>query len=396
MIDKLLIYSGLLMDDIIRDAASYAYSKDESIKYSILRRIYKQNIVSPHAYEEYLEKKLLSAVNRFSLLCEKQGIKTLEDDYLVMTVKNDLDIIKKLFLLAPDFDLSDKGTGPIARFYIDNSTVHIIEELMKSYYQNGCGELYESLAYAWDGGIINIHEPDLVMFDDLVGYDHHKRKIINNTNAFIEGKPYNNILLFGDRGTGKSSCVKAAFNMFKSSRLRIIELSKKNISQIQDVMDFSRKRGFDFILFLDDLSFEDTEYEYKELKAHLEGGLLSQPENVVIYATSNRFHIVRETQKDNTGITDDIHLNDAIQEKLSLSDRFGITITFDTPTPKEYLNIVKKLLERNNKDADEAVLKKLAFRWEIANHGRSGRSAVQFVKSVIGRIDEDVILDEDS
>jgi predicted AAA+ superfamily ATPase len=264
------------------------------------------------------------------------------------------------------------------------------------YHENGCGALSSSEAYAWEGGIVNLYEPDRVVFDDLIGYEHHKKRIINNTKAFLEGKPCNNILLFGDRGTGKSSCVKATFNMFKNSRLRIIELSKRNISQIQDVMDFIRNRGMKFILFLDDLSFEETEVEYKELKAQLEGGLESQPANVVIYATSNRFHIVRETQSDNTGIKDDIHLNDAIQEKLSLSDRFGITITFDTPSPKEYLNIVRRLLERNDMTADEALLKKLAYRWEIANHGRSGRSAVQFVKSVMGRIDEDVILDENT
>jgi len=392
MIERLLVYNDLIEDEVIRDAAAFSLSGDETFRRAVMRRVYPKVGLIPHAFETYIEQAVLSSANRFSLLCEKIGTKALDDSFLVNVVKEDIKIIRGLFEISGKLDFNDGKPGETAGRYLSEGPGDILKYLAEYYYINGCGEPNSSGAYLWDNGIVNVSEPDRVSFDDLIGYEYHKRIIINNTRAFVEDRPFNNILLFGDRGTGKSSCVKAAFNMFKSRRVRIIELSKSCVSQIQDVMKFVRDRGLRFILFLDDLSFEETEYEYKELKAHLEGGLESQPSNVVIYATSNRFHIVRETSQDNLDIKNEIHLNDAIQEKLSLSDRFGITITFDTPNPGQYIDIVEKLLARQGVSADPQKVKTLARRWEIANHGRSGRSAVQFVKAVAGEIDEDTML----
>jgi uncharacterized protein len=390
MTDGLLIYKNLAEDELVREIDTYLVTKDVSLFSHVMRHIYSKTDVSPFSYEEYLFDLMMSSENEFSLKCEKSGQRALCNMYLTDVVKKDIGIIRNLFAASPVFNMFDKRSGDISGRFTENNADELLRYLADLYYKNGCGPLQRSAAYIWNKGIDAVRTPDEVSFDSLIGYEYHKRKIINNTNAFIVGKPYNNILLFGDRGTGKSSCVKAAFNMFKDQRIRIVELSKSSIAQIQDAMEFMGSRGFKFILFLDDLSFEENEYGYKELKAHLEGGLECQPDNVVIYATSNRFHIVREAASDNTDVSDEMHLSDAIQEKLSLSDRFGITITFDTPSPKEYINIVKELLAREGIEIEPETMKRLAYRWEISNHGRSGRSAAQFVRSVAGNIDDDV------
>jgi uncharacterized protein len=390
MTDGTLIYKNLSEDELVRKIGTYLVSKDVTLFSHIMRQIYSKTDVSPFSYEGYLFDLIMSSENEFSLKCEKSGRRALENTYLTEIVKKDMDIIRDLFKASPRFNMFDKRSGDISVRFTESTSDELLRYLADEYYINGCGPLHRSAAYIWNNGIDAVRMPDKVNFDSLIGYEYHKRKIINNTNAFIHGKPYNNILLFGDRGTGKSSCVKAAFNMFKNQRIRIVELSKSSVEQIQDAMEYMGSRGFKFILFLDDLSFEENEYGYKELKAHLEGGLECQPDNVVIYATSNRFHIVREAASDNADVSDEMHLSDAIQEKLSLSDRFGITITFDTPSPKDYINIVKELLAREGIDIEPETMKRLACRWEISNHGRSGRSASQFVRSVAGSIDDDV------
>ena len=390
MIDNLMLYNNMIEDEVIRDIVSYSFSDDETFRKRILRNVYRKIGVSPDSCEKYIYDLILSSENEFSLSCEKYGREVIENRFLISVVENDIDVFKELFSFCIKLDRQNEAISELSKFFLKNPNDKIIGCLADTYFRRGCGDLHRSSAYIWDGGLRNVPKPDDVLFDDLIGYNYHKNKIINNTKAFVAGKQFNNVLLFGDRGTGKSSCVKAAFNMFKDQRVRIIEISKSKISQIQDLMQYLGRRGLKFILFMDDLSFEENEYDYKVLKAHLEGGVECQPQNVVIYATSNRMHIVKEAMTDNTGISNEIHLNDVIQEKLSLSERFGITITFDTPSPKDYINIVKELLLREKIKADMNTVQVLAYRWELANHGRSGRSAVQFVKSIIAEIDDDV------
>jgi len=222
-----------------------------------------------------------------------------------------------------------------------------------------------------------------IYFDDIVGYDFQKKQLKENTQAFVDGKKANNVLLFGDSGTGKSSSIKAVLNEYFDKGLRMIEVYKHQFNHLSDIIDIIKDRRYKFIIFMDDLSFEDFEIEYKYLKAIIEGGLEKRPDNVLIYATSNRRHLIREKNSDNDGSDGDLHANDTVQEKLSLSSRFGLTIYYGSPEMEEYKGIVKKLADRENIDIDEETLYKEAVRWEMRHGGLSGRTAEQFISHLL-------------
>ena len=220
-----------------------------------------------------------------------------------------------------------------------------------------------------------------VKLDDLVGYEIAKKKLTDNTEAFVSGRKANNCLLFGDAGTGKSSSIKAIANAYYDRGLRIIEIYKHQFKMLNDVIAQIKNRNYKFIIFMDDLSFEDFEIEYKYLKAVIEGGLEKKPSNVLIYATSNRRHIVNETISEREN---NMHVSDTLQEKLSLVARFGVTIYFGSPDKKEYQNIVRVLAKRNSIDIDDKELMAEANKWEMSHGGFSGRSAQQFVDYLLG------------
>lgn len=230
--------------------------------------------------------------------------------------------------------------------------------------------------------IINVEH---VYFKDIVGYGLQKQKLIENTEAFIEGREANNVLLFGDAGTGKSSSVKAVLNEYYSRGLRIIEVYKHQFRALSDVLEQIKDRNYKFIIYMDDLSFEDYELEYKYLKAILEGGLGKRPDNVLIYATSNRRHLIREKFSDKRELDDELHNNDTVQEKLSLASRFGVTIYFGSPDKRQFETIVKALADRYHLDMPEAELFAEANKWELSHGGLSGRTAAQFITHLLGR-----------
>lgn len=223
-----------------------------------------------------------------------------------------------------------------------------------------------------------------VHLDDLIGYDIPKKKLIDNTEAFLAGKPANNCLLFGDAGTGKSSCIKAILNQYYDRGLRIIEVYKHQFQDLNDVIAQIKKRHYKFIIYMDDLSFEDFEIEYKYLKAVIEGGLERKPDNILIYATSNRRHLVRERFSDKEDRNDDLHTNDTVQEKLSLVSRFGVTIYFGSPEKKEFQKIVLTLAKRHGVQMEEQELLQKANAWELQHGGLSGRTAQQFIDYLLG------------
>ncbi len=223
-----------------------------------------------------------------------------------------------------------------------------------------------------------------VYLEDLVGYESAKKKLIDNTEAFLAGRPCNNCLLYGDAGTGKSSCIKGILNRYYEQGLRIIEVYKHQLHDISEVISQIKNRNYRFIIYMDDLSFEDYETEYKYLKAVIEGGLEKKPDNILIYATSNRRHIVREKYSDKEDRNEDLHTNDTVQEKLSLSFRFGVSIYFGRPDKKEYDNIVTTLAKRAGIDMDENELLLEANRWELSHGGMSGRCAQQFIDHLLG------------
>ena len=231
--------------------------------------------------------------------------------------------------------------------------------------------------------ILNIRH---VKLSDLVGYENAKAKLVENTDAFVAGRPANNCLLFGDAGTGKSSSIKAIANEYYDRGLRIIEIYKHQFRELNDVIAQIKNRNYRFIIYMDDLSFEDFEIEYKYLKAVIEGGLEKKPGNVLIYATSNRRHLIRESFQDRDGASfAEKHMSDTMQEKLSLSGRFGLTIYYESPDMEEYQTIVAALAERNGVVMDPDELRMEATRWEMMHGGLSGRTAQQFIDHLLGR-----------
>lgn len=227
-----------------------------------------------------------------------------------------------------------------------------------------------------------------VYLDDLVGYDIPKKKLIDNTEAFVDGRPANNCLLFGAAGTGKSSCIKGILNQYYDKGLRIIEVYKHQFKDLNDVIAMIKNRNYKFIIYMDDLSFEDFEIEYKYLKAVIEGGLEKKPDNILIYATSNRRHLVRERNSDKADRDDDLHTNDTVQEKLSLVYRFGVSIFFTKPDKKEFDNIVETLATRYGIDMPREELLLEANKWELSHGGLSGRTAQQFIDYLRGNVTE--------
>lgn len=234
-----------------------------------------------------------------------------------------------------------------------------------------------------NNNIVPVHNPDKTKLSDLIDYERERQVIIDNTKALLDGKPAANILLTGDAGTGKSSTVKAVANALWEEGLRIIEVRKDQLRAIPKILDELSANPLKFVLFIDDLSFLKDDDNFNALKAVLEGSVTAKSKNVVIYATSNRRHIIKEKFSDREG--DDIHRNDTIQELISLSERFGIHITFSKPNKETYLHIACHLAEENGIDMDKSELELLAERFALERGGRSARLARQFVDSLLSR-----------
>ncbi len=227
-----------------------------------------------------------------------------------------------------------------------------------------------------------------VHLEDLVGYEIAKKKLIDNTEAFVQGRKANNCLLYGDAGTGKSSSIKGILNKYYDQGLRIIEVYKHQFQDLNELIAQIKNRNYRFIIYMDDLSFEEFETEYKYLKAVIEGGLEKKPDNILIYATSNRRHLIKETYGDKEGIREDMHTSDTVQEKLSLVYRFGVTIYFGAPDKKQFQNIVTTLAERYGVRMPEEELLLEANKWELNHGGLSGRTAQQFIDYLLGRLEQ--------
>lgn len=365
--------------------------------------------MSGNIWKGYLTYLLINDENPYSKGCEIQGI---VEGTLNEAVIHDFNLFKELFdydfshmrerlqVFAVDMILEFKqfhdrdgnqGLGEETGFceLVDSlgksgSPAEMKEKVTVFYQEFGVGKFGLHKAFRVEHlekgvDLIPIHYTDPVHLSDLIGYDIPKRKLIDNTEAFLEGRRANNCLLFGDAGTGKSSSVKALLNEYYDRGLRIIELYKHQFKDLNDVIGLIRNRNYRFIIYMDDLSFEDFEVEYKYLKAVIEGGLESKPDNVLLYATSNRRHLIREKFSDKEGRREDLHASDTVQEKLSLSARFGVNIFFCAPDKKEFQQIVKLLAIKNHIQMDEEKLLLEANKWELSHGGLSGRTAQQFI-----------------
>ena len=281
-------------------------------------------------------------------------------------------------------------------FYKGSNWSQSALELLEFHRRFGTGEFARYKAFTWEKikdtkTLRGIDSPDPIELKSLIGYEVKRKTIIENTEQFLNGYPANNMLLYGDRGTGKSSTVKALINKYYSEGLRIIEVPKEYLSDFPEIIRKVKDRPQKFIIFIDDLTFEDGETGYTALKAVLEGSVEAKPENVVIYATSNRRHLVKEYFHERKGLgssdpNEEIHASDSIQEKLSLADRFGITVVFSAQSQDEYLEIIRGLVKNRGIEIDGRELEEKALEWERRHNGRSPRTARQFVDYLEGNV----------
>lgn len=266
---------------------------------------------------------------------------------------------------APSFKMFDGSLKNVARYYKEN----------------GCGIFARYKAFIWrDGDIQPVLHPDRIDMDSFTGYEIQRDMVVNNTKSFIEGKSCNNCLLYGDKGTGKSSTVKAIANEFRKEGLRIVEIPKERLIDFPILVDKIAALPMKFIIFIDDLSFQKQDQSYTTLKAVLEGGLAARPDNALIYATSNRRHLVKESFSDRTD--DDVNTRDNMQESLSLSDRFGLAVCYSIPTKKEFVDIVIALARQKGIEMSDEELEMGAERFALSRGGRSPRCAKQYVESL--------------
>lgn len=366
-------------------------------------------------WHDYLTYLLVNHENAFSTACEIVGP---VEGTINAFAMHDFEIFKQLY----DFDLKElekiypSGDSSLITDYQNinegskvfnkrirdrictlaqklakaESTEEFMDDMVQFYKEFGVGKLGLHKAFRIDGTvtparIVPITNIAHVHLDDLVGYEIAKKKLIDNTEAFVQGRPANNCLLFGDAGTGKSSSIKGILNQYYDQGLRIIEAYKHQFKDLNDIIAQVKNRNYKFIIYMDDLSFEEFEIEYKYLKAVIEGGLEKKPDNILIYATSNRRHLVREKFSDKEERRDDLHSSDTVQEKLSLVARFGVSIFFCAPDKKQFQNIVKTLAERHQVEMPEEELLLEANKWELQHGGLSGRTAQQFIDYLCGK-----------
>ena len=258
-----------------------------------------------------------------------------------------------------------------------------LDRVAQWYRKNGCGMFARYRAFIWrDGDIRPVLHYDTIAPEDFTGYERQRQKVMDNTRAFLEGKTCNNCLLYGDMGTGKSSTVKAMANLFRTRGLRIVEIPKERLMDFPLLVDKIAHLPMRFIIYIDDLSFQHQDQSYTTLKAVLEGGLAARPSNALIYATSNRRHIVKERLSDRAIEADDVNTRDNMQETLSLSDRFGLAVCYTAPSKKEFLEIVLAMAKQKGIETDEETLCMGAERFALARGGRSPRCAKQYIESL--------------
>ncbi|MDO5145603.1 MAG: ATP-binding protein [Eubacteriales bacterium] len=427
-ISKLILYRNLGEDSILLNL-SRIFQKFESCHYreeELIVDIYREvkkllDLATTYGFDtnlwyNYLTFVLITNENSFSMTCEKVGA---SDGTVNHFAKNDFEVFRSLFHY--DFQpieehlgidcfstlLHYKAVVKKERMYNKNVSEKVrtlsavlgeaksadaFFDAVTGFYKEygvgmfGLNKAFRIVDEKGTPDLVPINNLDKVVLDDLTGYEIQKQKLIDNTEAFVEGKAANNCLLFGDAGTGKSTSIKAILNEYYDRGLRMIEIYKHQFQYLSQIISQVKNRNYRFIIYMDDLSFEEFEIEYKYLKAVIEGGMETKPDNVLIYATSNRRHLIRETWSDRSDMDEELHRSDTMQEKLSLVYRFGITINFSKPSQKEYFDIVRNLAKKYPEItlSDEELCAQ-ANKWELSHGGISGRTAQQFINYLAGK-----------
>ena len=424
---KLIIYGNhedtilMKMSDIFKK-----FDRDEETPDKLISDIYEQikrilEVATDYGFDKnlwhnYLTFYLITNENPFSLTCEKVGA---NDGSVNEFAKNDFKVFMNLFnydfrpieaalgincfSLISDYkaivkkelmynkNVSEKVQALSLKLETakdENEFFNYVTDFYKAY---GVGMFGLNKAFRVTGGdngvtFTPINNMDKVMLDDLIGYEIQKKKLVENTEAFVQGRKANNALLFGDSGTGKSTSIKAIVNEYYDQGLRMIEIYKHQFKDLSNVIASIKNRNYKFIIYMDNLSFEEFEIEYKFLKAVIEGGVETKPDNILIYATSNRRHLIKETWNDRNDLESNngLHRSDTIEEKLSLVNRFGCQISYSKPSQKEFFDIVIGLARKNNVKMTDEELMAEANKWELSHGGISGRTAQQFINYCLG------------
>lgn len=383
-LNSLVIFRSLAHGEVMTALSAYVRTLgkgnvEESVK------AYSDFIETLYMHDFDLSKYLLdSAVadeNQYVLLRSTGR----EIPYIVKEcVANELDVLSQISKITADELIKASGyDGFLPQFY--NSEFNFSAEYARrilDVHKNGYGIYARNIMFSVKGGeIIPVKSADETKIEMLYGYENERKQVIDNTRALVEGLPAANILLCGDAGTGKSSTVKAVTNMFACEGVRLIEFRKDQLRDLPAVMEQLRTNPLKFILFIDDLSFNKNDDNFSALKAILEGSASVCAGNTVIYATSNRRHLIKETFADRD--SDDVHRRDTMQELLSLSDRFGMTILFQTPDKKLYLDIVHTLADAKKITLDRAELDTRAEAFALKKGSRSARAAEQFTDLIL-------------
>ena len=385
-----------LYNDFVYELLNKA--KKSSLKKYIIDMIFLDNNAFTNMidYENLSNKHIIKQVQyELTVLEYISSIKSTEIKELMISktkAKNfEQDVINSLIDFEVDYDEDCNSYKAIDKLKLNilnsDNWRESIEKIIEFYKQYGTGVFAEYRAFVWEHEdeltyLRGVEAPDPVRLSDLVGYDHQKETIIENTKQFLSGYPANNLLLYGSRGTGKSSTVKAIVNEYYTEGLRLIEVDKEKLVDFKKIINILKNKNLKFIVFVDDLVFEEGEGSYSALKTILEGGIENRSNNILIYATSNRRHLVKETFSERAG--DDVHANDTIEEKLSLSDRFGITVSFYSPDQKEYLKIIDGIVESRGIEVDKEYLHAEALKWVRWHNARSPRTAKQFINWLEG------------
>lgn len=435
---QFIMYNQVASEGTLLDRLSRVYEKYEKYKknkdddkkskkselvrevYDVINNLLKiatTNGFDGNLWQNYLTYLIITDENSFSIVSEKQGAK---DGTVNDFAMNDFGIFRELFAfnfsgleeylgincftkicnyksikkheLMYNRDISECVqvlSNTLACAESDEDFFNIVTEFYKNV---GVGLFGLNKAFRIsekrdnDFDFLSVSNMEKVMLCDLVGYHRQKEMLMENTESFLNGKKANNVLLYGDSGTGKSTSIKAIVNEYYSQGLRMIEIYKHQFKYISGIISRIKNRGYKFIIYMDDLSFEDNETEYKYLKAVMEGGVETKPDNILIYATSNRRHLIKETWNDKNDMehSQDLHRSDTVEEKMSLVNRFGVKINYGKPTPPEYLEIVDHLAKLNGINEDPEELHRKANAWGIRNGGISGRTAEQFIHHIIG------------
>ena len=410
------------LSDIFKQMDQDTQSRDELVTRIFTQVKHLLQVATDYGFDKnlwhnYLTYLLITDENPFSLTCEKVGA---NDGSVNFFAKGDFKAFKALF----DFDFSEieerlgidcftrlsqyKAIGKKELMYNKNVSEKVqalSERLEKTANEDEFFDVVTDFYKAYGVGMFGLNKAfriasrtenhvefcpinnmDTVMLDDLVGYEIQKKKLVDNTEAFVQGRKANNVLLFGDSGTGKSTSIKAIVNAYYDQGLRMIEIYKHQFRDLSNVIAQIKNRNYRFIIYMDDLSFEEHEIEYKFLKAVIEGGVETKPENILIYATSNRRHLIKETWNDRSDVenSNGMHRSDTMEEKLSLVNRFGVTINYSKPSQKEYFEIVFELAHKAGIKMGEDELKLEANKWELSHGGISGRTAQQFINHLMG------------